>query len=561
MDRETQRNVEEYRYNLAGPLENNLIDELVGGELDRQEFLQRATMFGLGAGTIGLLLRYLGEADLAQAAPVIGKAGGTIRLGLPTPASPVEPYLLNDGGTLAFAGLTGEYLTFTNPKAELRPMLATSWKPNNDATVWRFQLRRGVRFHNGKEMTSADVVASMKSYVAAGSNAGLSPFFDAAGVSAAGRYTVVFRLKAPFGAFPYVLSQTTYQAIIQPAALAAQPGTWLKSGMIGTGAFRLKSYTEKRGAELVRNARYWGGRPPLDGVKITFYSGTAPQVLALRGGQIDLAMQLSPQEAQVFKNNSRYKYYSQPSSQHRQFSLRTDLPLFRDARVRRAVALTLNRPQEIARVMLGQAVLGNDTPFWKQYASTAPTTQRKQNLAQARALLSAANAEDLKFTLTTWNFLDHPDHAASIQAYARQAGIDMSIEVMDGGRYYGAEPPGADYATTTPWLWRPATLTEYGWRGVPHVYITRCFMSTGDWNASHYKNAAFDSVARRFLAALDVQTQRRSNKRMADILLRDTPVVVDYFNNYVTASTSKVKGYVPEAISQMGVGLRRTSLA
>ena len=48
---------------------------------------------------------------------------------------------------------------------------------------------------------------------------------------------------------------------------------------------------------------------------------------------------------------------------------------------------------------------------------------------------------------------------------------------------------------------------------------------------------------------------------MADILLRDTPVVVDYFNNYVTASTSKVKGYVPEAISQMGVGLRRTSLA
>ena len=79
-----------------------------------------------------------------------------------------------------------------------------------------------------------------------------------------------------------------------------------------------------------------------------------------------------------------------------------------------------------------------------------------------RALLSAANAEDLKFTLTTWNFLDHPDHAASIQAYARQAGIDMSIEVMDGGRYYDAEPPGADYATTTPWLWRPDLILVAG---------------------------------------------------------------------------------------------------
>ena len=61
MDRETRRLVEEFRRNDAGPIENNLIDELVGGELDRQEFLRRATVFGLGAGTIGLLLRYIGE--------------------------------------------------------------------------------------------------------------------------------------------------------------------------------------------------------------------------------------------------------------------------------------------------------------------------------------------------------------------------------------------------------------------------------------------------------------------------------------------------------------------
>ncbi len=561
MDRETRRLVEEYRHDEAGPIENNLIDELIGGDLDRQEFLQRATMFGLGAGTVGLLLRLVGEADIARAAPSVAKAGGTLRAGITAPASPLEPYLLNDGGALALAGIPGEYLTFTNPRAQVRPMLATSWKPNKDATVWTFQLRRGVRFHNGKEMTSADVVASMKQYAGKGSNAGFSPFFDPAGVSAVGRYGVRFRLKSPVAAFPYLLSQTTYQAIIQPAAIAAKPGTWVESGMIGTGAFRLKSYTPKQGADLVRNTRYWGGRPALDGVKVTFFTGSAPLVLALRGGQIDLAMQLSPQEAQVFKNNSKYTYYSQPVSAHRQFCMRTDLPVFKDPRVRRAVALTLNRPQEIARVMLGQAQVGNDNPFWKQFASTVPTKQRTQNLQLARALLSAAGAEDLKFTLTTWNFLDHPDHAASIQAYARQAGINVGIEVMDGGRYYDAEPPGADYATTTPWLWRPATLTEYGWRGVPNLYVTRCFMSTGDWNASHYKNSEFDSVARTFLGALDLSAARKANQRMAGLLLRDTPVVIDYFINYVTASTPKVKGYVPEGISQMGTGLRRTSLA
>jgi peptide/nickel transport system substrate-binding protein len=564
MDRHIRRAVEEYRRSeAAGPIENNLIDELVGGELDREEFLRRGTMFGLSLGTLGLLLKYLGEPDLAFGSPLAPvQAGGTLRLGITAPGSSLEPWKLNEGGSLAFAGIPGEYLTFTDPQARVRPALATSWRPNRDATVWTFQLRRGVRFHNGQEMTSRDVVACMKHYVSAGSNAGLSPYFAAGGVSARGKYTVVFRLKAPLGSFPYLLSQTTYQAIIQPASIVAKPDTWVRSGMIGTGPFRLVpgSYREKRSAQLVRNDRYWGGRAPLDGVRITFYQGSAPMVLALRAGQIDLAFQLSPQEARPFKNNRRYTYYSQPVSAHRQVCMRTDVEQFRDARVRRAVALAINRPQQLARVMIGDATLGNDNPFWRKFLSTpAGIAQRRQNLEQARSLLRAANAEDLQFTLTTWDFLDHTDHAASLQVYARQAGIDMDIEVMDVSKYYDSEPPGADYATTTPWLNRPSTLTEYGWRGVPNIYLSRCYMSDGDWNASHYKNPAFDRIARSFLAAAEVGAQRRAARQLAAILTRDTPVIIDYFINYVTASSSRVRNYVPEGISHVRlakVGLR-----
>jgi peptide/nickel transport system substrate-binding protein len=554
MDRETHRIIEEYRRSEAGPIENNLIDELVGGELDRGEFLRRGTMFGLSAGMLGALLTYVGEAGATPAAAhgfEAVQAGGTLRVGL-TGGGSLEPYLLNDGGALALAGIPGEYLTFTNPQAKVVPWLATSWKPNKDASVWTFQLRKGVRFHNGKEMTSADVVASMKQYVGKGSNAGLSPYFDAAGVSAAGKYTVVFRLKAPLGAFPYLMSQTTYQAIIQPASIAANPGTWVKSGMIGTGAFKLKSLVEKRSAELVRHNAYWGGRPPLDGVKVTYFTGSAPLVLALRGGQIDLAMQLSPQEAQPFKNNSKFKYYSQPTSAHRQLCMRTDQGVLRDARVRRAVALAINRPQQLAKVMLGAGDIGNDTPFWKGFPSTDPSVkQRTQNIQLAKALLKAANAENLKFNITTWNFLDHTDHAASVQAYAREAGIDVGIEVMDVGKYYDSEPAGADYFTTTPWLNRTCTLTEYGWRGVPVIPLQRCYMSAGDWNAAHHKNPKFDAVAKTYLEAPDLATQRKATKQMSGILLLSTPVITDYFINYTTASSAKVKNYVPEGISHV----------
>ncbi len=557
MDRDLRRRVEEYRRDEAGPLENNLIDELVAGELDRTEFLRRGAMFGVSASMLGAALAMTGEAGAApfgqQSALEPVQSGGTIRLGLPSFGASLEPYLLNEGGSLAFAGIPGEYLTFTDVRGRILPSLASSWRPNADATVWTFQIRRGVKFHNGKTLTAQDVVASMRQYVSAkGSNAGLSPFFDAAGVSARGQYTVVFRLKSPIGVFPYLVSQTTYQAIIQPAAIAANPGTWVARGMIGTGPFKLTRYVAGRSAELVRHNTYWGGRPPLDGVRITYYQGTAPMVLALRAGQIDLVMQFSAQEAQTFKNNSRFKYYSIPTSAHRQFCMRTDQGPLRDPRVRRAVALCINRPQQIQRVMLGAAQVGNDNPFWRGFASTDQSTkQRTQNLQLARALLKAANAENLRFNITTWNFADHADHAASIQAYARQAGIDIGIEMMDVGKYYDSEPAGADYFTTTPWLNRTATLTEYGARGVPNIFLTRSYMSTGDWNASHYKNAEFDSLARTYLAASEVAAQKRATKRMAGLLLRDTPVITDYFIRYVTASSSKVRNYVPDGISQM----------
>lgn len=553
MDRETRRLVEEFRRDEAGPLQNNVIDEFLQGELDRQEFLKRATMFGLSLGTIGLVLKAAGETDLAYGATTAAKKGGTIKVGITVFGASLEPYLLNEGGSLAFAGIPGEYLTYTDPKGRCLPVLATSWKPNKDATVWTFQIRKGVKFHNGKTLTAKDVVASMKQYVSAkGSNAGLSPFFDASGVSARGDYTVVFRLKSPIGVFPYLVSQTTYQAIIQPAAIAAKPGSWVQSGMIGTGAFKLVKYTDKKSAELVRNPSYWGGPAPMDGVKITFYQGSAPMVLALRAGQIDLAMQLSPQEGQPFKNNPKYTYYSLPTSAHRQVCMRTDTGVLKDPRVRRAVALVINRPEQLAKVILGAGQIGNDNPFWRGFASTDKSTkQRVQNITLAKALLKAAGAENLKFNITTWNFLDHADHAASIQAYAREAGIDIGIEMMDVGKYYDAEPAGADYATTTPWLNRTCSLTEYGARGVPNIFLTRCYMSTGDWNASHYSNPEFDSLAKTYLGAAEITTQRKATKRMAGLLLRDTPVITDYFISYVTASSSKVKNYVPEGLSHI----------
>ena len=553
MDREIRRRVEEYRHTEAGPIENNLIDELVGGDLDRQEFLRRASVFGLGVGTMGLLLNYMGEdAAFGATNSIAQKRGGTIRVGATKAGSSFEPVLLREAGTLAFVSLTGEYLTFSNQQLQVRPALATSWKANRNATVWTFQLRRGVKFHNGKTFNADDVVASFKQYMSASTSELFSAIpkslLSPSGVIKKGPYTVEFRLSSPTGSFPYLVSQTSYQAIIQPAPIANKPGTWVSSGMIGTGPFRFKSGTPNTRAELVRFPQYWGGSPPLDGVVFVWYEGTAPQVLALRAGQIDLAVQLSAQEAAALTGN-RFKRYAVPSSAHRMFGLRVDRDPFRDPRVRRAIALTLNRPDLIRRILLGQGTLGNDSPFWSKYPSTDPSiSQRRQNLALARALLQAAGKQDLEFTITTWNGIDLPDYAQAIQAAGRQAGMDIKLEVQSPAEYYGG---GADYYATTPWINRPATITEYGARGVPNLYLTSAYMTGGIWNASHYSNAAFDSAAKSYLASADIKSQRAATKKMAGILLRDTPVVTSYFISFVTISAAKLQNYQAEAISHV----------
>jgi len=564
MDRDATRRIEDFRHNEAGPLENNLIDELVGGELDRAEFLRRGAMFGLSAGIMGTLLAYVGEAGAAPVARVVQEAvkkGGTLRIGMLQIGGSLEPYKLNDGGSLGFSGIPGEYLTFSDKNLKVQPWLATSWKPNADGSVWTFQLRKGVKFHNGKTMTSDDVVACFKQYTSKGSNAlaALGGVLTPEGVSKKGPNTVVFKLVAPNGSFPALVSQTTYMTIIQPAAIAAKPDTWVKSGMIGTGAFKLKSYTEKKSAELVRFPEYWGGAAPLDGLRLTFYESSTPAVLALKAGQIDLAQQLTPPEASPFAGNSRFTTYALPTAAHRMFCMRVDKAPFTDSRTRRAVALVLNRPDLIQRLLLGKGTLGNDSPFWKQFPSTDQTTkQRTQNIVLAKSLLKAAGQENLKFKITTHKLLELPDYAAAIQASAKDAGIDISIEVQGDGEYY-AGVGGGDYYTTTPWLNNEATLTEYGARGVPNQYMTSAYLKGGAWNASHYDNAAFATAANSFLTAGDVQTQRKASKVMQGLLLRDTPVVTSYFITYTTVSSAKVKNYTPEGLSHVRVA--KTSLA
>jgi len=218
-------------------IENHIIDEYAAGRIDRREFIRRGTVAGLSLPMLSLLVAACGGANntnsASSAAAGTGgaastaagptKTGGTIRLGITTPSTEVDPVLNGDTGGLAMLAMTGEFLCVDENK-QLTPWLAESWTSNADASEWTFKIRQGVNFNDGTPMTAKDVAASINrlSDPANKSNA-LSAFtgvLSKGSATAPDDATVVFKLDAPNGSFPYYASSDNYNAIILPAAYA-----------------------------------------------------------------------------------------------------------------------------------------------------------------------------------------------------------------------------------------------------------------------------------------------------------------------------------------------------
>jgi len=562
MDREDKRRLEEYRSTEAGPIENTLIDEWLDGELDRATFIRRGSMLGLGATFIGTALAALGEAPLAFGANKAAKAGGRIRVGIiPPPTKSLDPYTYADQGGLETGGIAGEFLTRATQSLTLLPELATSWKPNADASVWTFKLRQGVTFQTGQPMTADDVVATFNLLLQPDSGA-LSAFkgvLSPGNVAKVDDHTVQFKLDTPTASFPYLTSSTTYQAIILPANYVV--GSFEKKPQT-TGAFKLTSYTPGVGAKYDRYTGWWGGTAPLDGVDVTYYTDDAAVSAALLGGQIDLIGQIQFATGRPLFSNSNVQIFSTRGATHRQIPMRVDLknPL-KDYRVRQAIALTLDRPAIVKTLFAGRADIGNDSPFAPVYPSTDKSVpQRKKDIRLAKQLMAAAGyAKGFSITLTTEQTGEIPQLAQILQRSVKAIGINMKLQILTATAYFAGTQTGPPSGWgNTPWLNAPMNITDWGHRAVPNVILNSALVSKGVWNAAHYSNKKYDAAVKSYTGAIALKDQRKYAKVIETTLLHDTPVIFPYFYNYLAAGSTKVKGYKADALGQ--VYLSHTSL-
>ncbi len=407
--------------------------------LTRQELLRRAAIGG-GVVLVGGNLTHAAAAAVdATAKP---KRGGTFRIGVS--GGSAKDFI--DGQNIVTRPdqariVTGwETLVVFDSQFKLKfDGLAEEIEANKKADVWTIRVRDGIEFHNGKTLGAADVRYSLQRLVSKklGLFGGAAlQSIDPKRIRKLDKRTVRCTLRQADGTILDALGQ--YIAGIVP--IGYSPTAVGKANPnIGTGPYKLKSFTPGQQSVHVRNANYWRtGQPYFDQVVIIDFPDDTARVNALLGGQVDAITDVPPAQVAVVNGHSGTKVLESPSAAWTPICMRVDAPPFDDVRVRQAMRLIANRPQMVAQALSGHGHVGNDlyAPFDEAYASSFP--QRHQDLEQAKSLLKAAGKDGLTVDLQSTNGALGMNEGAQVFAQqAKAAGVTVNVKILDSGAFYG----------------------------------------------------------------------------------------------------------------------------
>ena len=383
----------------------------------------------------GLLRLVLGLALFAS--PV---AAQNLRIGIQSPPSTLDPHwLLNLSNTGALRNVY-DTLVMRDDQMRLKPGLAESWRVVDD-TAWEFRLRPGVRFHDGSALTAADVAASFQRVpnVPGNPNPYTVYLSGVTGVEVLDDLTFRVRTAGPLPILPTNLTQIF---IVKQSALGVGNAAFnTGEAAIGTGPFRVASWSASAPLVLRRNEAWWGGAVPWDTVSLTPIPNDAARVAALLAGDVDFINNVPLQDAARLQGDRRFGLFAAPSIYAANVYLDVERPSppgvdaggqnpMRDARVRRAMSLALNR-DAIARQMLEGYADPTDQPvppfvFGALAARAVPT----QDVAGARALLAEAGYPQ-GFGLNLFcSPTRTPRICEAVAAYWTRIGIRTTVEVV-----------------------------------------------------------------------------------------------------------------------------------
>jgi peptide/nickel transport system substrate-binding protein len=453
----------------------------------------------------------------------------TLRISVQNAFTTVDPQKIRSSPEFVYVRLVFNALTDFDEKYNVTPELAERWEASADLKSWTFHLRRGVKFHNGRELEAEDVIATYKRGMdpATGSVA-RSDLGVIEGMEAIDRHTVRFNLNTPYAAFPAVL--TSYYARIMPRDAFEQAAT----KPIGTGPFRFVEHVPGDRIALERNQDYFKGAPKVDRVILRVIPEAASAVAALRSGDLDIIHNLPPEQVANVRGVRNLRVDVVDTGNWIALGMRTDIPPFNNLKLRQAVLALLDK-SEVADI----AAFGLATPTHLSVppTSAAYTTRpmNKPDLATARRLLAESGfTGPLSLSIIGEREIQQRI-AVAVRDQARRIGLTVDIKPSPADRFF-TEVEGRD----------PFWITTFFMRATPDAMLYPFFHSSGVWNTRlwRYSDANVDKLLDDARTERDLGRQTEMYRQVQNALLDNPPAIplfVFQFANGVAARVQNLK--------------------
>ncbi len=502
------------------------------GGMTRRSFMQGALALGVSMTAASAILN-----EVEAATP---KKGGRLRVGLTggattdslDPGQILDLYMIH----LLF-GQVRNGLTEVAANGKLTPELAESWDASPDAKTWNFKIRKGVEFHNGKSLTSEDVVASINHHIGENTKSAAKGIMSGiVSVRADGKHAVTVELSGGNADFPFLL--TDYHMNICPAN--ADGSIDWASG-IGTGGYVLKTHEPGVRSFTTRNPNYWKtGFAHFDEVEINQIADATARSQALQTGAIDVMNNVPTATAHLMKRVPNIKVHATTGNKQITLPMRTDTPPFDNVDVRTALKYVVKRDEWLKKVVNGYGQLGNDNPVGPANiyrATEAELPQRGYDPDKAKFHLKKAGLSklDVDFHAAETGFGGAIDAGLLMADSARAAGININV----------VREPDDGYWSNV-WMKKAWSACYWSGRATEDWLFSQIYAADASWNDTFWKNDAFNKLLVIARAELDPAKRRVLYVEMQQILHNDGGLLLPLFQSDVMAYHERL--HVPEVV-------------
>lgn len=424
-----------------------------------------------------------------------------------------------------------------------RPYAADSWI--TDGLEVRFRLAPGLTFHDGSPVTAADVAAT---YQAVLDPARASPHRAAlrsvAAVRAADAQTVVFELTQP--------DPTFFEAAtlgLLPARLAKRASTDAAS-LIGSGPYRIERVDRDGSVSLAAYPSFVRGRPRFPRIEIRVVPDALMRALAFQRGSIDLLENALDPDTLVYLSRRipHTTVYSGPSSNAAYLGIRFDHWALHDRRVRRAIALAIDREAIVAHLLRGQARVATGLLPPEHWAYTGRVRRYRHRPGRAAHLLDQAGLPDpdgpgpkprITFSYKTTTQELPRRIAEAFAAQLGRVGIQLSIQTYEWGTFYADIRRGSFHLYSLEWV-GIADPDLYR-----RIYHSQMVPPVGA-NRGRYRNRRMDRLTERAAATPDQAARKRLYARVQRLAARSLPTIPLWWPDRIVVSSQQIPGFRPD---------------